>query len=312
MSDGGQAHPIPSQRARELVRGAYDMHVHVDPDFTARIIDDVSLARRFLELGLAGFQMKSHYTATAERARTVCAAVPGVRVLGAIVLNRAVGGMNALAVEVAAREGARTVWMPTVHSMGELREVHSFPEGAPMPVWMRFEVSLREAGLVAEPVEVVDGEGQLLQEVRAVLQVAARHQLVLATGHLSRDEIFAVVAGAVGHGIRDVVVTHPEFPSQNLSIEDQVSLAERGALLERCFTTPYTGKANWEHVFAGVRATGVERNVLSTDLGQVFNPLVEDGLALFAERFLDGGFSEEEVRTMAVDNTRRLAGEAAR
>ncbi len=87
------------------------------------------------------------------------------------------------------------------------------------------------------------------------------------------------------------------------------SSPQRGALLERCFTTPYTGKVPWQHVFDGVRATGVENNVLSTDLGQVFNPPVEDGLALFADQFLDAGFTEEEVRTMTVANTRRLAGD---
>ena len=132
------------------------MHVHIDPDFVTRIIDDVSLARRCLELGIAGFQMKSHYTSTAERARTVNAAVPGVRAIGAIVLNQAVGGMNPLAVEIAAREGARTVWMPTVNSINEMEEVHSFAPGAPMPVWMKFEVSLREAGVQPEPVAVID------------------------------------------------------------------------------------------------------------------------------------------------------------
>ena len=43
-------------------------------------------------------------------------------------------------------------------------------------------------------------------------------------------------------------------------------------------------------------------------MGQVKNPPVEDGLPLMAERLLDAGFSEEEVRTMAVTNTRRVAG----
>lgn len=304
------SHPTPSERARRLVRGGYDMHVHIDPDFVPRIIDDIGLAHRCLELGLAGFQMKSHYNSTAERARTVNAAVPGVRAIGAIVLNQAVGGMNALAVEIAAREGARTVWMPTVNSINEMEEVHSFAPGAPMPVWMKFEVSLREVGVEPEPVAIFDAAGELLPAVDRVFEVAARHQLVLATGHLAREEIFAVVDGGLAAGIRDVVVTHPEFPSQNLSLEDQAELARRGALLERCFTTPYTGKVTWEHVFDGVRATGVENNVLSTDLGQVFNPPVEDGLALFADKFLEAGFTEEEVRTMTVTNTRRLAGEA--
>ncbi len=285
------------------------MHVHIDPDFVPRITDDITLARRCLELGTAGFQLKSHYSSTAERARTVNAAVPGVRAIGAIVLNRAVGGINPLAVEIAARAGARTVWMPTVHAANEIDEVHSFAPGAPMPVWMRFEMQLREAGLAAQAVEVLDADGRLLEQTQAVIEVAARHQLVLATGHLARDEIFAVVDGALRAGVRDVVVTHPEFPSQNLSLDDQLALAQRGALLERCFTTPYTGKVGWEQVFAGVRATGVANNVLSTDLGQVFNPPVEDGMALFADRFLEAGFSEEEVHMMVVTNTRRLAGE---
>ena len=92
-----------SPHARELLRGAYDTHIHVAPDTVARIVDDVTLARRFIELGMDGFVLKSHYSSTAERAATVCAAVPGIRALGAVSLNRAVGGLNALAVEIAAR-----------------------------------------------------------------------------------------------------------------------------------------------------------------------------------------------------------------
>ena len=60
-------------------QGAYDLHVHVAPDVPPRRIDDVTLARRFAEVGLAGFALKSHYTSTAERAQVVSALVPGVR-----------------------------------------------------------------------------------------------------------------------------------------------------------------------------------------------------------------------------------------
>jgi hypothetical protein len=48
--------------------------------------------------------------------------------------------------------------------------------------------------------------------------------------------------------------------------------------------------------------------VLSTDLGQVFNPPVEDGMALMVDRLLGAGFTEEEIHVMAVTNTRRVAG----
>jgi hypothetical protein len=142
-----------------------------------------------------------------------------------------------------------------------------------------------------------------------VLAVIARNDMVLATGHLARDEIFALVDGAVAEGVRQIIVTHPEFPSQSLSIEDQQQLAARGAVLERCFTTPHTGKAPWELICRASREVGVENTVFSSDLGQVFNPPVEDGLALMADQFLAAGFSDEDVIAMAVTNTRRWAGE---
>ncbi len=300
--------PPVSDRARELLRGAIDTHVHISPDVVPRKTDDLALARRCLELGLGGFLLKSHYTSTAERAAVVRAAVPGVEVLGAITLNRSVGGMNAVAVEIAAREGARTVWLPTVDSVNESGEETAFPPGAKIPVWMALQRELRAAGVDIEPVAVVDAQGAVLPETRAVLRTIARHGLLLATGHLDRDEIFAVVDAALEEGVRDIVITHPDFPAESLTFEDQSALADKGALLERCFTTPHTGKTTWEYMFDAIRATGPERSVLATDLGQSFNPPVEDGLGLMVDRLLAAGFDEQEVHTMAVRNTRRVAG----
>jgi hypothetical protein len=297
----------PSSRARELLRGAYDTHVHVAPDVVERKIDDISLARRLQELGMAGVILKSHYGSTAERASVVRATVPGVQTLGAIALNRAVGGVNPLAVEIAAREGARTVWMPTVDAVNEANEREA-PAGAKVPVWVKLQLELREQGIEIEPVPVVDGEGTVLPETREVLAMIARHGMLLATGHIGREEIFAVVDAAREQGVAEIVITHPDFPSQNLSVEDQRDLAERGALLERCFTTPHTGKMEWDRWIENIRATGAENSVLSTDLGQVFNPAVEDGMGLMVDRLLEAGFSDQDVHRMAVVNTRRVAG----
>jgi hypothetical protein len=296
-----------SARARRLLQGAFDTHIHIAPDVVPRIVDDLTLARHFAQLGMAGFQLKSHYTSTAERASVVRAAVPGVQVLGAIVLNRAIGGMNPLAVEIAAREGARTVWMPTVDSVNESRE-RDAPPGAKVPVWVRLQLELREQGVEIEPVPVVDGDGAVLPETLAVLERIARHGMVLATGHLGRDEIFTVVDAAIEHGITQIVITHPEFPSQHLTVDDQVALAGRGALLERCFTTPHTGKIEWERWIENIRACGPRRSVLSTDLGQTFNPPVPEGMEIMVDRLLEAGLAEEDVRVMAVHNTRRVAG----
>jgi hypothetical protein len=302
-------HPAPSERARELVRGAFDPYVHVAPDFAPRRITDLELARRCAELGLAGFGLMSHYTATHERAAVVNAAVGAPLAAGSIVLNHAVGGLNATAVEVAARQGVRFVWLPTVSARGEVAKVDRAQGGdGNVPVWVRFELELRAAGAPPQAVAVLDEAGGPLPELLDVLSVVAEHQLVLATGHLSRDEIFPVVDAAVEAGVGTIVVTNPEFPSHKLTPAEQVEMAQRGALLQRAVTTPYTGKCSWDDMFDATRAVGAEHTVWGSDLGQVFNPPVEDGLAIMADMFLAAGFSEDEIRTMAVENTRRLAG----
>jgi uncharacterized protein DUF6282 len=298
----------PSARARTLVQGAYDLHVHIAPDVPPRRVDDVTLARRFAELGLAGFALKSHYTSTAERAQVVSGVVPGVAVVGTLALNQAVGGMNALAVEIAAREGARIVWMPTVDSPAETAGRTEPKPGDKVPQWARLQHELRELGLGVEPVYVTDADGALLPETRDVLRAIARHGLILATGHLDRDDTFAVVEGAREEGVAQIVVTHPEFPCQDLSIDDQQELAALGCLLERCLSTPLSEKTTWEHVFDGVRAVGVEHTLFSSDCGNPDYPPVEDGLALWADRLLGAGFDEDEVRELIVGQSRRLAG----
>ena len=300
-------HPRPSARARELVRGAYDLHVHTGPDLVPRSASDLELAYRCREYGLAGFVIKSHYVPSAPRAALVRSLVPEVHALGSIVLNAPVGGINVVAVEIAAREGARIVWLPTFDSLNEITGHATLPPGAKQPPWARLQEELRAQGVKNDPVRVVDAEGKVLPEVTEVLRSIAKHNLVLATGHLARDEIFAVVEAAYAEGVRQVIITHPEYPSQNLSPEDQVVLAQKGAFLERCFVTPYSGKISWERMFENIRTAGPEHSFLSTDLGQLDNPPIEDGLALMVDRLIEAGFSDDEIKTMTVVNTRRLA-----
>jgi DNA-binding GntR family transcriptional regulator len=281
---GGTAagRPTPSERARELVRDAYDVHIHIAADATRRRTDDLTLASRFAEVGLAGFVLTSDHFPTAERAAVVRGAVPGFGAVGAVTLNASVGGMNPVAVEFAGRSGAQVVWMPT-------------------------------GGMPAGPVEVVGPDGQVLEATRQVLRVVAKHDMTLATGHLGAAETEAVVDAAVAAGVRRVLVAYPEPASQRVGAERvgvdwQRRLAAKGALLERCFAAPYTGKISWAVWLENIRAVGVEHSVLSSGLGQPEDPPVGDGLALLADRLLAGGFTEDEVRIMAVHNSRWLAG----
>ncbi|HXZ19008.1 MAG TPA: DUF6282 family protein [Candidatus Acidoferrales bacterium] len=301
------AGPVVTDAAWKALEGAYDLQVHVAPDVIERRIDDIDLAREFLAHGLRGFALKSHYIPTAERAKVVSKAVPGIAAYGAVTLNHSVGGLNPVAVEIAGRSGAKIVWMPTVDAANETAGRVDGP-GTKLPFWAKIQRELAAMGIAPPPLTVLDSAGELTDATHRCMELIGRHDMILATGHLGRAEIFALVRSAKLLGVRKVVVTHAEFPSQNLSADEQRELAATGAFIEHCFTTMHTGKASWEGVFESIRRTGAERCILSTDLGQSINPPVAEGFALFAQRLLDAGFSAGEIRRMAVENPAKLVG----
>ena len=294
-----------SDRAWQALQGAYDLQVHIAPDVIARRIDDIDCAKEFLAHGMKGFVLKSHYIQTGERAQVVTKAVPGSRVFGALTLNHSVGGLNPVAVEIAGRTGCRIVWMPTVDAQNETAGRLDGGDRK-LPFWAKIQRELAAEGISPPPLSVVDESGAVLESTRRCMERIAKHNMVLATGHLGRREIFALVRTAKAMGLRKVLVTHAEFPSQDLSGGEQAELADMGALIEHCFTTTYTAKATWESAFANIRRAGVARSVISTDLGQTINPPVAEGFAMFAQRLLDAGFSTGDVRTMAVTNPTKL------
>ncbi|MEM8858353.1 MAG: DUF6282 family protein [Chloroflexota bacterium] len=298
--------PTPSNRARDLVRGAYDMHVHSGPDVIRRISHDIEVAEQFREVGMAGFVIKSHYASTAGRAALTRSVVPEIKTMGAICLNQAIGGMNPLAVEIAAREGARVVWMPTVDAENE--PVGRMPPvpGQNIPFWAHMQHQLRDEGVFSEAVPVVDADMNILPEALLVLKSIAKHDMILATAHLNRDEIFAVVNAAIEVGVKRITITHPEFPSQNLSPQDQAALSERGAFLEHTIASIYFKKYSWDLVFENIRYTGIDQCYFASDLGQPSKPPIANGLALGADKALEFGFSEADVRRMFVENSVRL------
>ena len=294
-----------SATAWDAIRGGYDLQVHVAPDIIARRIDDLGLAKEFLGQGLKGFVLKSHYMSTAERAKVVTAAVPGIKAYGAITLNHSVGGLNPVAVDIAGRSGAKIVWFPTVDAENETA---GLPTGGnkKLPFWAEIQREISAMGISPPRMTVLDANGELTQATKSCIELIAKHDMILATGHLGRKEIFALVKTARAMKVRKVLVTHAEFPSQNLTAEEQVELANAGATIEHCFTTMHTGKAPWAVVMDSIRKVGPERCLLSTDLGQTINPPVAEGFAMFAQTLLDGGFTVDQIRRMAVTNSAAL------
>jgi hypothetical protein len=256
-----------------MLRGLIDLHVHTSPDVRPRRLDDLAQARLARELGAAALLLKSHVVPTMDRARLTEQLVPGLRVFGALVLNETVGGLNPAAVEAAAALGARIIWMPTLDAANHRQ--HAGRRGG---------IELLAAG-------------RLHPALGDILALVARHDLALATGHLSPREIEALVPAAFAAGVRRVVVTHPEHHVVGLSVAAQARLAAEFPLVfERCYAQPsphghYTD--NLEANCAALRALGPGDTYLSTDCGQVENLPWDDAWRRTFAHFSAAGLAPE-------------------
>ncbi len=292
----------PPRLPPDWFAGAVDIHVHTAPSVFPRLLNDIDLAQLAADYGMAAVVLKSHAGDTSARAAIADAQVPTLRVVGGVVLNRFVGGVNPYAVEAALTLGGRFVWFPTMHAVGHVAHYGGagYTEQAgdrqPQPV---------------EPVRVLDDAGALLPSVHNVLDVVAAHPgTVLVNGHLGATETLAVFMAARERKIERLVVSHPNLHLTSFDADLQARFTDLGATIEHCYL-PHTeawGGVPFEKTAADIRAVGAARCVLSTDLGQANQVAAPEGLLRFGGALLAAGLSQDEVRQMVVTNPAALVG----
>lgn len=278
-----------TDRAAELLAGAIDMHVHIGPDsMGARRMDLLRIVLKAREARVRSLVLKSHDFPTvllADFAQRFC---EPVRIFGGITLNPSVGGLNPAAVEASAKLGARVVWMPTRSS---------------------FRPGGNETGRLAGT-RVLDQDGNLSPQVCEILDLVKAHNLVLGTGHLPSNEVFAVVNEANRRGIRKVLVNHPltKATGVSLPLAEQKALVDIGAYIEHCFvaTMPCHDRLDPRTIVEAVKYVGAERSILASDFGQLHNPDPVEGMRMFIATMLKFGVTEDDIIKMTRINPARL------
>lgn len=289
---------------KNLIEGAYDLHVHSAPDVLPRRMNDIEMAQRIIASGMSGYAIKSHYFCTSERAELIRELYPQCDAVGTITLNSSVGGINPAAVEMACRSGIKLVWFPTCDSENE----QSFVFGGKakiLPYWAKILIQLREEGISNPTISIVKN-GKLTENTLQVLDIIAKYDVILATSHISHEETFLLLKEAQARGVKRIVVTHVDFPNTFYTVEEQKELVKYGAFMEHCYTTFATGKVDFGTTLEQIRAIGADHVILSTDLGQKTAKYPDEGMQEFAEKLLENGFSEAEIHKMAVENPRWL------
>jgi hypothetical protein len=284
------------------LEGVIDIHAHVAPETALlnykRAFDAFEAAQIARIYGMRGIVLKEHNTETASWAYLVSQMVPGVEVFGGIVLNKAVGGINPVAVESMAltRGGrGRVVYMPT-------NDAAARNPRSPTAV----EVSRN---------------GQLLPEVLEVLKVIAKHDLGLSTGHVSTEESLMLIKAAKEAGVSKIYVQHPNHGGIVMSMAQMKEAVRLGAMIEVVLSGEgLTGGGNkvvnaenpamdyGPQKLADIRALGPANIIISTDLGQPgrvnYAQAFQTALAVLAS----AGFSQAEIDLMTKQNPARFLG----
>lgn len=282
----GQASPAIDA----ALKGAIDVHVHSTPDDRPRSVDAIDAARQAAARGMRAIVLKNHYESSAGTVFLVRKLVPGIEVFGGIDLNLTVGGINPAAVEHMTRVSGgwgRLVWMSTFDAENQVR----------------FNKESR-------PSVRVSSNGTLHPEVKAVLALIAKHNLVLATGHVTPDEGLMLLREARAQGVRQMIVTHAMNTPVSMSIPQMQEAARLGAFIEFVGANigDADGPARLTRFAEAIKAIGTDHCILSSDLGQAGNPLPTDGFGAFLVAMQGKGFSAADIDVMSRRNPARLLG----
>ena len=276
-----------------------DLYVHANPDLIPRHSDDLELSVVLKAAGFAKAVHRHHFTSTAERGR-IAQEVTGFPLLGAVLLNESVGGLNPAAVHVALEMGAVWVGMATLSAahyrsrpstlLPDRRRAMTFDRGTE---------------------RVLDDQGRLRPVVNEILDLVAARGAVLNYGYLGFEECVALQAAAVRHGVRKRVMSNPENVIGLTSTQVDALLQEPGTVLEVTAYSMYPDRLGGpqgspDDRAALIRRVGVERCVLSSDGGNAGTPTPPELLRWAWAALEQRGFSAAELTALVRDNPARL------
>jgi Family of unknown function (DUF6282) len=291
-------------RIDAILKGAIDPHVHSGPSIAPRGIDHLELVRELSAAGFAAVVTKDHDYAGVATAELIRKHHPelSTRIFSSIVLNNVVGGINPYAVEHTAAMGGKIVWMPTLAAENHLRWEKTASWSHPAST---------QKMRAASPVPVLDANKKVLDSVKDVLDVIARNDMILASGHLHVSETWIVFEEAQRRGVKRLIFTHPE-DIVGASLNDVRGIAAMGAMVEHSLCMFLEGSkfktCSSEDLRHQIDAAGVDNTILCSDLGQVgvFSPL--EGFRRGVALCLELGYQDDEVHKMVSTNTARVLG----
>jgi hypothetical protein len=281
---------------RALIEGVIDMHLHATPCLIDRPFSEHEIAVQARDAGYRGLVLKSIFSPNADRVELLRPLVPGLDLFGSVVLNQSVGGLNPEAVRAAIGFGVKVVWLPTVHAAHHVRHF-----GEPSYPWQK-QRGLASTDIV--PITLLDEAGVLKPEVAEIIALCRAAGLVLGTGHISLDEIMAVLREARRIGYEQVVITHVGWHATDWPLAEMKKMLDLGCTFEFCVNPlmPNRQQASPKDFAARIKGVGARHCIVATDLGQHDNAHPIEGFRMWLRILKELGFSEDELELMSRRN----------
>lgn len=276
-----------------LMEGAIDTHIHGAPDSHAvRPLDELQIALEACKNKMGGVVFKCHSfpsartTAIAQRVVNEWAKannMESTKVIGGVVLNYNVGGLNPHAVEAAAANGGRFIWTPNMDSAHHKR------------------LTGKTGGI-----EVIDSNNRIVPELAEVFKLIAKYDLVLSLTHHSTKERFVMIDAARELGVNRIEIVHPNAPGAKMSIEQMKIAAEKGAYLGLYCVNFAPPLFYIDEVVETIKEVGADHIVLGTDVGnwRVAPPTIT--YKIYLGMLLEKGISKADIIKMGKENPRKL------
>lgn len=291
-------------RIDNLLKGAIDPHVHTGPSIAARAIDHLELAQQLSEVGFTAIVTKDHDYSGVMTAALIARHFPDLKtkVFSSIVLNNVVGGINPYAVEHTAAMGGKIVWLPTLAAENHLR-------------WEKTGSWVHPASTqkmrAATGVPVLDANRKVRDDVKEVLDVVAKNDMALASGHIHISETWLIFEEAQKRGVERLVLTHPE-DIVDASLNDVKGIAAMGAFVEHSLCMFVEGSkfktGDADDLKRQIDAAGPEQTILCSDLGQTGTISPLEGFRRGIRMCIELGYDDAQIRPMVSTNAARMLG----
>jgi hypothetical protein len=290
-----------------LLVGAVDLHCHSGPSVMPRSIDHIEAAKEASDVGMKALLFKDHYYSVTPVTELLMNHFShlNVQLLSGVPLNNTSGGLNRYAVDHGINLGAKLVWMPTFSAENHInahKKDKDFEEKFP---------TTKEAMLAPTPLRVTTNDGLLLDEVKFILDLIAGNDLVLSSGHLHISEIWPLFDEAKKRGVSRLLCNHPTY-IVGASLTDITQLVSIGAYIEHSMCM-FVQRSKYkfyepEELNNMIKAAGIDKTILGSDLGQVGNPSPVDGFRAVINMCLDLGYNEQEIHQLVSKNASKLMG----